>query len=83
MSTLPPTGQRPLCLSCKKELRPNFDEEPAPYAIWGDSKVSERIQWKKDHPKVWKGTYGRYGDSRFCGLSCGYSWALRHTIKPV
>lgn len=25
--------------------------------------------------------YGTYGDNRFCGLTCGYKWALCHRSK--
>lgn len=39
---------------------------------------AERKQWRKDHPAVFKGTYGGYGDNRFCGLNCGYLWACAH-----
>jgi hypothetical protein len=28
-----------------------------------------------------KKLYGTYGDNRFCGLTCGYRWALRHQTK--
>lgn len=79
---LKPVGQRPHCLFCDKELRPQFQTNtpgsglPGPF-LWGD----ELAQWKKDHPgwKKFTGHYGGYSDDRFCGLNCGYKWAVRHS----
>lgn len=27
--------------------------------------------------------YGTYGDNRFCGLTCGWRWALHFTKNPI
>lgn len=82
-SVLPPVGQRPKCLFCARELRPNFSD-PRPnigsgYVEYMSQTKSERKAWAKAHPKVFLGTYGEYTDSRFCGLRCGYKFALQHT----
>lgn len=79
MQPLPlyPVGQRPQCLFCARELRPNFKWVQIPYHF----DPQQRKQWRKDHPREFKGTYGSYGDNRFCGLTCGHSWAVRHS-KP-
>jgi hypothetical protein len=80
---VPPVGQRPRCLFCTRELRPNFTDPDRTstgegYLAWFKMTLAERKAWRKTHPKVFLGTYGTYGDSRFCGLNCGYRWALQH-----
>jgi hypothetical protein len=103
ISELKPVGQRPRCLYCQHELRPNFKRERMPLNIDTGEKFKvrptglganpeeqeitvtrgltedERKQWRKNHPPQFLGTYGGYSDNRFCGLNCGYSWAVRHS----
>jgi hypothetical protein len=74
-----PVGKRPKCLNCGKELRPNFHRESVPYSLYGSSKEQEQQAWKKAHPRQFLGTYGGYRDNRFCGLNCGYQYALKVT----
>jgi len=100
-----PVGQRPRCLQCNRELKPNYHTERPPLQVHTGNTIkirtsrsygtsipeyedapesrptteAERKQWRKDHPPVWRGTYGGYKDNRFCGLNCGYDWAVRHT----
>ena len=42
----------------------------------------ERREWKKEHPPEFLGTYGSFSNNRFCGLNCGYNWAINHAPKP-
>ena len=28
---------------------------------------------------VWDGTFGPYGDNRFCSKNCAYWWAVKHS----
>lgn len=35
-----------------------------------------------DAISVWCGSWGSYGDNRFCGLRCGYRYAVRTTKPP-
>lgn len=73
-----PKGSRPRCLQCGKELRPNYGYDvPRPWFA-EDYDGAKARQFELEH-KVFKGTYGRYRDNRFCGLNCGYTWAVRHT----
>lgn len=74
-SILLAVGSRPRCLNCSRELRPNFKWNPVPYCL----STEERKIWKKANPPEFKGTYGGYGDNRFCGLNCGYHWAVAHS----
>jgi hypothetical protein len=76
-----PTGQRPLCLFCRKELRPNYRNPEMPFAVYGNPQAKRA--WSKANPKQFKGTYGGYGDNRFCSLTCGYGWAIRHAPRPA
>jgi hypothetical protein len=70
-----PVGRRPKCLACGKELKPIYE--------WGagywEGTMQQRLEWKKANPKVFSGKYGGYGDNRFCGLNCGYNYAIRFT----
>jgi hypothetical protein len=53
----------------------------AEYEEWPENRPTtdeERKAFKLEHPPQWDGTYGSYRDSRFCGLRCGYHWAVRH-----
>ena len=36
------------------------------------------LTFKDGTPREW----GDYGDNRFCGLRCGWSWACKHTSVP-
>jgi len=31
-----------------------------------------------DRVSFWCGDWGGYGDNLFCGLNCGYDWAIRN-----
>jgi ribosomal protein L6P/L9E len=42
---------------------------------------AERKAWKKANPPEFLGTYGRHRDNRFCGLNCGYRYALKITDR--
>jgi hypothetical protein len=102
-----PVGQRPRCLHCERELRPNYRREMPPISVRTGEIVrnrkpssfggepeyeeyensrsltdAERKEWRKDHPPQFLGTYGGYMDNRFCGLNCGYKWAIDHS-KPA
>lgn len=49
----------------------------------GCGKPLRRFKWDgrtfaDGTPREW----GDYGDNRFCGLRCGWSWACRHTPTP-
>ena len=77
---LKPRGQRPKCLYCGKELRPNFrDDEPLPQGSYRWT-AQQRTAWDRQH-KHFDGTYGRYNDSLFCGLNCGYRWAKKNARR--
>ena len=75
-------GQRPRCLSCRKELRPNYGYDTVRPWFAEDHDGSQRKAFERDH-KIFEGTYGGYGDNRFCGLNCGYRWAFNHTKAGV
>jgi len=75
MIELKPVGSRPRCLHCGKELKPNFKWNPMPFRLSDEEKKA----WKKANPPQFLGSYGRYKDSRFCGLNCGYDWAISHS----
>lgn len=75
-----PVGSRPHCLFCREELAPQFKTPLIPYELWGDPE--KKAQFREDHPKVFTGTYGRYGDNRFCGLTCGWQWAVKFAPLP-
>lgn len=81
MANMPlyPVGQRPVCLTCRKELRPNFKWIERPFNL---SEEALR-QWKQDNPRQFLGTYGGYGDNLFCGLGCGYQYAVHRSKKPI
>ena len=83
--TLLPVGQRPKCFACSKELRPVFKWNPMPYTLLGGGEENEKLRqaWKTLNPKQFTGKYGGYGDSRFCGLNCGYRYALYVTKATV
>jgi len=76
-------GQRPHCLHCGKELLPQFREMiPGMHNVPGKALWGEKLdKWKAENPgwHQWTEHYGRYNDDRFCGLNCGYSYAVAHT----
>ena len=76
-SVLAPVGSRPRCLNCRKELRPNFRWNPKPFLLT----VAQTAEWKKNNPRQFLGSYGAYGDDRFCNLTCGYQFAVKTTRK--
>jgi hypothetical protein len=105
-ATLKPTGQRPRCLHCDRELRPRLRREKPPLNVPTGKMITvraphsygpttkpeyeevpcyrpmtdtERRQWTREHPAKFLGVYGDFGDNRFCGLRCGYEWALAHS----
>jgi hypothetical protein len=75
-----PVGKRPKCRYCTKELRANFEYNPMPFGLRTDA---ERKAWRKANPRRFFGTYGGYSDNRFCGLYCGYRYAVRVTLDPL
>jgi len=81
---LKPPGQRPRCKHCNRELRPNFTSPTLdmPTALYGEANSEARKQWEAEHPKQFMGTYGGYSDNLFCGLRCGYRWAVKQLTKP-
>jgi hypothetical protein len=75
-----PVGSRPRCLACNRELKPNYGYD-VPFQIFmGDDHVEKRRAFEREH-KIFRGTYGRNRDNRFCGINCGYDFAIAHT-KP-
>lgn len=81
---LKPVGQRPRCLHCHAELQPRFIEMTPGYGIPGPMLWGSALkEWKKQNPgwKIFTGFYGRYKDNRFCGLNCGYDWAVAHSLE--
>jgi hypothetical protein len=73
-----PVGSRPRCLFCNRELRPNYGYDVERPWFYNDPDDTRRKAFERDH-KIFKGTYGGYGDNRFCGLNCGYRYAVAHT----
>lgn len=73
-----PVGQRPKCRFCHKELMPQFETIPIPYELWSDEK--KKAEFKAANPKRFTGDYGRYQDNRFCGLTCGWQWAVKNAM---
>jgi len=77
-----PVGSRPRCLNCNKELRPNYGYDvPRPW--FGEDYDGKKAKQFEHEHKIFKGTYGGYGDNRFCGLNCGYRWAIKHSRASV
>ena len=77
MHEILPESQRPICLNCGKELLPNFHPRQMPFGLARNLQK----QWRKDHPLVFDGTYGKYRDNLFCTLGCGYAWAVQHSVS--
>lgn len=71
-------GLRPRCLHCNRELRPNYGYDVERPWFSEDYDGAKRRAFEREH-KIFKGTYGRFGNNRFCGLNCGYQFALAHT----
>jgi hypothetical protein len=72
-------GLRPRCLHCNRELRPNYSwDGPRPWLRGTDNEPDAQSKWDREH-KIFLGTYGAYRDNRFCGLNCGYNYAVAHT----
>jgi hypothetical protein len=75
-----PKSQRPRCLDCTKPLEPQIIGAAAlPARLMDGRRKAEREDWEKANPPRFTGHYGRFGDDRFCGISCGYQYALRKT----
>lgn len=81
-------NEKPICLLCGKPLRKNtYSCEvmagAEPPAILHGKKVLETLRRKsspfvtdKENLSLWCGEWGGYGDNFFCGLNCGYAWAV-------
>lgn len=83
-------NQKPICLLCGKLLRKKAHSlelkagEPAPQTIYGKDvveilrrcRLSHRADGITERVSLWCGEWGNYGDNFFCGLNCGYRWAL-------
>jgi hypothetical protein len=82
-----PKGQRPRCLHCEKQLEPQFTQAVMPAQLKDGRRRVERETWEKSHPAQFTGYYGRFSDNCFCGVTCGYNWAIsraavrRHLIS--
>jgi hypothetical protein len=73
-------GQRPRCLHCTHELIPQYTiSPPMPDRLADGRRKAEREAWEKANPPRFTGNYGRFSDNRFCGLNCGYNYAVAHT----
>lgn len=80
---------KPKCVACSKPLRKRTHSkeikigDPHPTEMYGRKVIQVvRIKvftWKPGYGSVsvWTGEWGGYGDGRFCGLTCGYDWAMR------
>jgi hypothetical protein len=73
-------GLRPRCLFCNKELRPNYGYDVPRPIFCGEDSHERTAQFNREH-KIFKGTYGGYGDNLFCGLNCGFYWARSHAKR--
>src|SRR5271168_3564574 len=72
-----PKGQRPHCLSCDKELEPQLIRAAMPTKLLDGRRHAERKAWEKANPVEFTGDYGRFRDNLFCGVTCGYTWAVK------
>lgn len=82
------TAEKPICLFCGKPLRKtsqSYEGTPGapPQDEVNGKKVVEVLRRKKltyqmdsERVTVWCGEWGGYGDNFFCGLNCGYGWAV-------
>lgn len=79
----------PTCEHCGRPLRPYRRTQffpsnaeaakfaaavPAPKLSYDRLGVYPETPYRVDYRAGW----GGYGDDRFCGLNCGYKWAIRH-----
>jgi len=80
-----PVGSRPKCRYCSKELAPQFKTTPIPDEFWNNLKgdYPKRKQFRIDNPKQFTGNYGHYSDNLFCGINCGYMWAIRNAMGSI
>lgn len=82
-------SEEPTCLLCGKPLKKQTHSmdlmigETMPKTYLDGTPIVEVISRKKStiHPgedqvRFWCGKWGGYGDNFFCGLNCGYAWAL-------
>ena len=74
-----PKGQRPRCLSCQKELDPQYTIASMPAKLLDGRRVAQREAWEKANKPTFTGHYGRFQDDKFCGVSCGYNYAIAST----
>jgi hypothetical protein len=87
-----PKTPRPTCQYCGRQLPKRTyhydlkDGEPDPATIYDKPVVS--VLRRRPRPgyaegqlrsmlSLWAGEYGRYGDGYFCGLTCGWRFALQ------
>lgn len=80
--------EKPVCLFCGKPLKKasqTYEGEPGappPPEVNGQKVVEvlrrKKLTFRKDSERVtvWCGKWGGYGNDFFCGLNCGYGWAL-------
>jgi hypothetical protein len=81
-------SEKPICLFCGKPLRKyahsyeTVPGTPVPLQVNG-KKVVQVLRRKKsirgekvERLSLWCGEWGDYGDNFFCGLNCGYRWAV-------
>ena len=82
-------SEKPICLLCGKPLHKRTHSmdlasgEELPKQYLDGKPIVAVISRKKStiHPgeervSFWCGDWGGYGDNFFCGLNCGYRWAV-------
>jgi hypothetical protein len=65
----------------RQRKAPQFNTTSVPYELWQDAE--KKAQFQAANPKQFTGKYGRYADNKFCGLNCGYMWAIRNAPAPI
>ena len=78
----------PKCRACGKELKKKTESvytkigDPEPTRTDGGSVIVQITRRGKSSEEtvysVWTGKWGAYGDGHFCGLTCGWRWAIKH-----
>lgn len=78
----------PTCLNCGKKLIKKTRSEnipsgtPTPTELGGRpvvqvvSRKPDSLHHGEDKLSLWMGDWGGYADNFFCGLNCGYQWAI-------
>lgn len=72
----PPQRPRPKCMYCHKMLRPKFK------AVYPPKLGLGAVLSMDPTAREFQG-YGNYADNLFCGLNCGYKWAVWHLQKLI